>query len=139
MYSGDKFAQVSAAAAAFSANNKDPKASLLPSLAGVIAQKAGLSNVQMFYDGPSPPPGIFDEILALEPLQISPGFGTQNFSNLINSVDAKALAFRNYYHPVPVKAYTPRLLKAMSDFAIVGWHFRLDIPHCPHEVRFSLC
>lgn len=74
----------------------------------------------MFYDGPTPPIGIFDEILKFEALMVYPGFGTRNFTDLIRSIDTEVFAVRNYYQPVPVRQYTPRLLQAITDLTLVS-------------------
>ncbi|KAJ2920996.1 hypothetical protein H1R20_g16097, partial [Candolleomyces eurysporus] len=52
-----------AATAKFSTEVKDPKASILSSFS--YLQGSPFSGVQLFYDGPNPPPGIFDDFLAL--------------------------------------------------------------------------
>ncbi|KAI0036361.1 FAD-binding domain-containing protein [Vararia minispora EC-137] len=72
---------VSAAVAEFSAKVKDPKASILPT----YGASAGTPSVftLIFYDGPTPPNGTFDNLLAIPALFSS--VQTQSFHSLITS------------------------------------------------------
>ncbi|KAG6333932.1 hypothetical protein ID866_5154 [Astraeus odoratus] len=89
--------EVTTATANFSANSTDPKASIITTynyLFGLPAISAIL-----FYDGPSPPAGIFDEFLAIPYL----------------SKDITGL--RAVFNTVSVTGYPMELLQAISDEA----------------------
>lgn len=118
VYSEDKFAQLSSIIAAFSSNNLDAKAAILPSFTAVLADALSLLVVQIFYDGPSPPPGTFDAFTNVQ--SISKDLKARTFVDFIEATPAGAVNnLRTYFHPVPVKAYTPKLVKAFADIASV--------------------
>ncbi|KAF7311217.1 FAD dependent oxidoreductase [Mycena kentingensis (nom. inval.)] len=76
-----------AAAAAFSANVTDPKAAMI---FGFASRNGSLSaSVQLFYDAPSPPPGMFDAFLALTP--VSGGFTTHSYLSIVKATAAPLL------------------------------------------------
>ena len=63
MYSPLEFDQVRAAIANFSVHSRDPKAAILP-----LYTTSGGNQVivgMFFYDGPTPPPGIFDNFTSI--------------------------------------------------------------------------
>lgn len=58
MYSSSQFDQARAAISNFSVHSRDPKATILPSF---INYRGNLNLVgTIFYDGPTPPPGVLD-------------------------------------------------------------------------------
>ncbi|KZT30348.1 FAD-binding domain-containing protein [Neolentinus lepideus HHB14362 ss-1] len=71
-YPGSSIPNVSSAIGNFTANVNDPKAAILASYNSILDQVIG--SLTIFYDGPSPPAGIFDEFLAISSL-------TQNISS----------------------------------------------------------
>lgn len=52
----------------FTENYNDPKAAIIPTSELTLANSTDLWIIFVFYDGPEPPAGIFDEFLALDPL-----------------------------------------------------------------------
>lgn len=73
----------------------------------------------MFYDGPSPPSGTFDDFLNVPSL--SRDVKARTFVDFIEATPAGAVnGLRTYFHPIPVKAYTPTLVKAFADIASVS-------------------
>lgn len=118
VYSEDKFDQVSEVISSFSTNNVDPKAAILPSFTGLVADAITVGVVQLFYDGPSPPAGTFDAFLNIP--SISKDVKARTYLELLEATPAGAVnGLRTYFHPVPVKAYSPRLVKAFAAIASV--------------------
>lgn len=131
VYSEDKFSQLSPIIASFSSNNLDPKAAILPSFTAVLADAISLLIVQIFYDGHSPPPGTFDAFTSVQ--SISKDLKARTFVDFIEATPAGAVnGLRTYFHPIPVKGYTPKLVKAFADMASVSsylhkFHTMLDL------------
>ena len=73
VYSQDSLAEVNKAVAAFNAANKDPKAQLL--LSSICMAGKMLASVSFVYDGPKPPKGMFDDIIAI-PAMVNQTFTT---------------------------------------------------------------
>ncbi|KAJ2920997.1 hypothetical protein H1R20_g16100, partial [Candolleomyces eurysporus] len=106
---------VNAATAKFAANVTDPKASILNTVS--FYQGAPLVNIAMFYDGPSPPAGIFDDFLSIP--AVAGGSGTQTYLEKINSSPSNdTYGFRNYFGTVPVPKYSPKLLDIVSNLSV---------------------
>lgn len=78
----------------------------------------------IFYDGPSPPPGTFDAILAI-PLGIKDlGFGPRNYPSLVTSSPAALSAnLRTYFQSLPVRSYSRRIVQAFADQVEVSHHW----------------
>ena len=74
---------MTAAAARFSANNTDPKAVIIP--AYQYGRGSSFAYIVLFYDGPAPPPGVFDDWLAIPSL--SSNLATRDFASLIQSLE----------------------------------------------------
>ncbi|KAG6335497.1 hypothetical protein ID866_3586 [Astraeus odoratus] len=81
MYSEAVVEQVTAATADFSANCTDPKAQLITTY-NYLAGLPVISEL-LFYDGPSPPAGVFDKFLAIPSL--SEDVSTRSFLSLVRS------------------------------------------------------
>jgi len=79
MYSPPNFNKVSTAIADFSVHSQDPKAVVLP----LYASSAGNQTIinVMFYDGPTPPPGTFDNFTNIPSL--SSDVGTRSYADAI--------------------------------------------------------
>ncbi|RXW13917.1 hypothetical protein EST38_g11935 [Candolleomyces aberdarensis] len=105
-------AGLGAATAKFSTQVKDPKASILSSFS--YLQGNPFSGVQLFYDGPNPPPGIFDDFLAL-PSSLA-NVSTRSHLSLILSTPAnETYGLRTYFDTVPVVDYSPEFLELVRD------------------------
>jgi len=107
---GTEFDRLNAAIEAFVANVDDPKAQILPS----YTYAAGLPIITniLFYDGPQPPHGIFDEFLAIP--SISSDVKTRSFTSLVDNTGSHAIDnLRTFFNTVAVKEWTPSLLNAI--------------------------
>lgn len=114
---------VSAATANFAANVQDPKAAILPTY-NFLAGSPGIS-LLMFYDGPNPPAGIFDEFLAIP--YLTKDVSTRDFLSLVKSSPANATyGSRGIFNTVPIRQYTPNILKAVQNESVY-WGTRLGI------------
>jgi hypothetical protein len=123
MYSQDKFPRLLPAIAAFSANNTDPKASILPSFLSLLTQGLPLLSIQMFYDGPSPPPGIFDAFLQEPTTDLSKDseFGSRSFVDFIEATPAGLLGgLRTLFNAVPTTQYTLKGVQAAANVGMVS-------------------
>ncbi|TEB23056.1 FAD-binding domain-containing protein [Coprinellus micaceus] len=113
----DTFAAVTAATAKFSAEVTDPKASLLSTV--TFYQGMPLINIQLFYDGPEPPAGIFDDFLKTE--SAASTVATQTFSSMINNVPAGALhGVRGAFLGFAAPAYSLDFLNAVNEQAFTN-------------------
>ena len=66
----------------------------------------------MFYDAPTPPPGIFDEFLAIP--NLSADIGTRGMASLISASNSSNLrGHRAMFSTVSVRDWTPALIKAV--------------------------
>jgi hypothetical protein len=73
----------------------------------------------MFYDGPTPPAGIFDEFLNIP--SVASSSGTQTYLEKINSSPSNdTYGFRNYFGTVPVPKYSPNFLNIVSNLSVVS-------------------
>lgn len=99
---------VKAATAAFCKDVEDPKAQIIVGFsafvgrytyitvlaadASLVAFQAGqtLVTINMFYDAPTPPPGLFDALLA--PPAIATDISTRSFSSLVASTPVNQMA-----------------------------------------------
>ncbi|KAH9479669.1 putative FAD-linked oxidoreductase [Psilocybe cubensis] len=80
--------QVAAATAAFGSSVTDPKAGIITTY-NFLAGSPGISQL-LFYDGPNPPPGIFDDFLSIPFL--TKDVKTRSFKSLVQSSPANATA-----------------------------------------------
>ncbi|KAJ6533798.1 FAD dependent oxidoreductase [Mycena vulgaris] len=111
----EHFSDVGAAIERFSATVTDPKAAMIPACNFLLSQACppGLSNfisLILFYDGPTPPAGIFDDFLAIP--NLSEDIKTRSFLSLVNSPGDPATG-RAAFHTVSVLAYSPTLVDAI--------------------------
>lgn len=72
--------QVTAATADFSANNSDPKANIITAYNFLLGQP-GIA-LLLFYDGPTPPAGLFDAFLAIP--YLTKDVATRSYPDAIN-------------------------------------------------------
>ncbi|KAJ7642602.1 FAD-binding domain-containing protein [Mycena polygramma] len=114
---------VSAAVANFAHNVTDPKAAVIPTYNYLLGQP-GISNV-IFYDGPTPPAGIFDEFLAIK--HLTEDVSTRDFVSLVQSAPSNATSgTRAAFHTVSLIEYTPTLITAILNESIF-WGEQLSL------------
>ncbi|KAJ7057517.1 FAD dependent oxidoreductase [Mycena amicta] len=101
---------VNAAVAAFAANVTDPKAAIIPTYNFLLTQP-GVSHV-MFYDGPTPPAGIFDDFLAIP--HLTKDVETRSFLDLVQSAPSNATTgARGAFHTVSLRSFSPTMISAI--------------------------
>ncbi|QRV84351.1 FAD-binding domain protein [Ceratobasidium sp. AG-Ba] len=106
-YTQDQLGKVNNATVNFINNVKDPKAGIITTYNFVIGQP-GVS-LLMFYDGPTPPAGIFDEFQSIT--SFSSDVSTRSLSSLVQASPANATAGnRGAFNTVSLKTYSPTLL-----------------------------
>ncbi|VDB84958.1 unnamed protein product [Peniophora sp. CBMAI 1063] len=106
---GSNFDLITAAAARFSLNNTDKKAAMIP--AYQYGAGAAFANIVLFYDGPTPPAGIFDDWLAIP--TTSSDLATRDFASFIQALSALAPiapATHAYFASVMLQDYPVALL-----------------------------
>ncbi|KAI9465692.1 FAD-binding domain-containing protein [Lactarius psammicola] len=122
LYPGAQLDAVKAAYAKFQETN-DTKASIIISLAYSSGQFTIL--LLAFYDAPTPPPGLFDEFLAIPTTRNT--ISTRSFSDFVVSLNSLAAsgAQRTFYSGVPVTRYSPAIFDAFKN-QTVFWGTRLE-------------
>ncbi|KAI0043437.1 FAD-binding domain-containing protein [Auriscalpium vulgare] len=110
VYSIDHVDSVISAVAKFSATAPDKKAVVLPSFSNT-PQGGIMIGLLMFYDGPSPPSGVFDDFLAIHYEVLS--VRTQSFVSFVQSIARPPDGARLRFSSVPVLDWTPSLLKVV--------------------------
>ncbi|TFK52879.1 FAD-binding domain-containing protein [Heliocybe sulcata] len=100
--------QVTAAAANFSANVTDTKAGIITTYNFLLGEP-GVSQL-LFYDGETPPDGIFDEFLAVP--YFTKDIETRSFSSLVRASPANATAgTRGIFNTVSLLEYNEEMLE----------------------------
>ncbi|KAF9556645.1 FAD-binding domain-containing protein [Agrocybe pediades] len=107
---GSDIAQNTAAVADFCANVKDPKANIISNF-GFVSGQPAMTQI-LFYDGPNPPAGIFDKLLAV-PTVIA-DVSSRNMTSFMKSVPDNA-GLRGAFHTVPILKFTPSLLNVIAN------------------------
>ncbi|KAH7904380.1 FAD-binding domain-containing protein [Hygrophoropsis aurantiaca] len=101
---------VNAATANFSANNTDPKAEIITTYNFLLGEP-GVSQL-LFYDGPTPPSGIFDDFLDIP--YLTKDISTRSFLSLVTSSPSNATAgSRGIFNTVSVLNYPIALIDAI--------------------------
>ncbi|KAI0033274.1 FAD-binding domain-containing protein [Vararia minispora EC-137] len=118
--SPDQFDALNAAIANFSANNTDTKAAILPTYSYSGAQP-GLS-VTLFYDAPTPPNGLFDDLLAVP--AVASHVATRSFADLVTSGGFTLPTTRGALNSVSVLHYTPLIIQLITNLT-AEWGQRL--------------
>ncbi|KAF5356904.1 hypothetical protein D9756_006848 [Leucocoprinus leucothites] len=104
--------QISAATADFAANVTDPKASIITTYNFLLGEP-GISQL-LFYDGPTPPPGIFDNFMKVP--FFTRDIKTRDLLSLVKASPANATANqRAIFHTVSVLDYSRSLLDAVHN------------------------
>ncbi|KAL5514287.1 hypothetical protein ACEPAG_2375 [Sanghuangporus baumii] len=112
-YSSETSDEFNSAIADFSLNNTDPKAQLV---AGYKSNGTQFQNqLFMSYDGPVPPPGVFDKILSIP--AIASDVKTRTFVDMISAIgdlDPGVGPFGFAQHVVPIVHYTAPILEEIK-------------------------
>ncbi|KAK7045244.1 FAD-binding PCMH-type domain-containing protein [Favolaschia claudopus] len=96
-------------------NVTDPKAAILPTFNFLLGE-VGVSHI-MFYDGPTPPAGIFDDFLAIP--HFTKDVSTRSFSSLVKASPSNATTgARGAFHTVSLLEYTPNMLNAILNESV---------------------
>ncbi|KAG6839526.1 hypothetical protein C0991_001860 [Blastosporella zonata] len=115
--------KVATATANFAANVTDPKAGIITTYNFLLGEP-GISQL-LFYDGPTPPPGIFDEFLAIPFL--TKDVSKRDFLSLVKASPSNvAYGQRGIFNSVSLKQYTPTILSAILN-ETVFWGSRLSL------------
>ncbi|PBK61210.1 FAD dependent oxidoreductase [Armillaria solidipes] len=104
-YNASYISTFAAASVKYCSEVTDPKAAIL--IIYGYASGQVLLSTQMFYDGPTPPDGIFDDFLAISTL--AQDVTTRSFFDLINSTAASVNAstgYRTVYNDIPMLEYS---------------------------------
>ncbi|KAH8116010.1 FAD-binding domain-containing protein [Phellopilus nigrolimitatus] len=113
-YSSGNLSQVNSAVSDFSQNNTDPKAQMVVTY--VYTHNEVVALVFIFYDGPTPPAGIFDSLLAIP--TVASEVKTQTFVNFVSTfvqVEQPVTGpFGDTQHVIPIVQYTQPLLDEMA-------------------------
>ncbi|KAG6917992.1 hypothetical protein DXG01_017002 [Tephrocybe rancida] len=112
---------VTAATAAYSTSVSDPKAAIITSYTALPGEP-GIS-LHLFYDGPTPPAGIFDDFLVIP--YYAKDVSTRDFLSLVKVFPADdTYGYRGIFHGLAVAQYTPKILGAIAN-ETVFWSSRL--------------
>ncbi|KAF2229605.1 FAD-binding domain-containing protein [Viridothelium virens] len=94
VYAGTDHEAILAATAEFTENFTDPKAAIIVTNDFALDDLASLIVMFYFYDGPTPPAGIFDEFDKVTP--ISSNVSTQSYPSLLTANNAYSLSGFRY-------------------------------------------
>ncbi|KAJ6529113.1 FAD dependent oxidoreductase [Mycena vulgaris] len=115
IYTVPTLSAVNKAVADFSALVTDPKAQIFSAYNG--AAGIPIMGQLLFYDAPTPPPGIFDEFLAIP--FVTRDVGTRSLSSLVRLFPTNVTTgSRSIFDTVPVTGYTPALVDAILNETI---------------------
>ncbi|EJD05537.1 FAD-binding domain-containing protein [Fomitiporia mediterranea MF3/22] len=134
-YSMDAIQSLNEAISNFSLNNTDPKAQIIPVYASVSNQF--ISQILLFYDGPTPAPGVYDEILSIPTVQSD--IQTRTFVNLMSLFgnDLGIGPFGVAQHTVPIVHYPKPVLDEMVT-QVVSFGEQLSAQHNGSTVIVSI-
>ncbi|KAJ2916389.1 hypothetical protein MD484_g4063, partial [Candolleomyces efflorescens] len=107
----DSIAAARTATAKFANSVSDPKASIINSF--IMSQGAPLVILQLFYDGPKAPEGIFQDFLDIP--AVATDVSTRSYLSFVQSVPVNgSYGVRGYFEAVPVAKYTSNFLDLVS-------------------------
>ncbi|KAF8630864.1 hypothetical protein AX17_005223 [Amanita inopinata Kibby_2008] len=111
----DTIPDIKAAVSEFVDNVHDPKASIITAFNAVHGQ-VFIAQL-MFYDGPTPPPGIFDAFLKIP--SINEDVSRRSLLSLVQSAPAHLTnGQRNGFDTAPIQEYSPRVIDAVVNETI---------------------
>ncbi|KAG6864858.1 hypothetical protein C0991_006759 [Blastosporella zonata] len=114
---------IAAATANFAATVTDPKAGIITTYNFLIGAP-GISQL-LFYDGPTPPAGIFDDFLAIT--YLTKDVSTRDFLSLVKASPSNITSSqRAIFNTVSLQEYTPTILAAILNETIF-WGTRLSL------------
>ncbi|EUC62597.1 FAD-dependent oxidoreductase, putative [Rhizoctonia solani AG-3 Rhs1AP] len=106
-FTSSRLSRINAATADFAANVTDPKAAIITTYNFLLGQP-GVS-LLMFYDGPTPPAGIFERFTSIP--HFTSDISTRSFPSLVGASPANATyGLRGAFNTVSLKAYSPSLI-----------------------------
>ncbi|KAI0825986.1 FAD dependent oxidoreductase [Irpex lacteus] len=106
----DQLDAVNKATLNFSNNVTDPKAQAIIAYNFLLGEPG--ASIILFYDGPNPPAGIFDDFTAIK--AFTKDLKTRSFLSLVQSPPSDATANqRGAFHTVSLLQYTPALIDAI--------------------------
>lgn len=109
-YTQDHLSEVNAATVKFSNDVTDPKAAIITTYNFLLGQP-GVSQL-LFYDGPTPPDGIFDDFLAIP--HFTQDVQTRDFTSLVLASPSNATAnLRGVFNTVSLLGYSDTLIDAI--------------------------
>ncbi|KAG6863990.1 hypothetical protein C0991_001309 [Blastosporella zonata] len=112
LFNAQDIPAVTKATGAFSALSTDPKAAMIVTYT-VIAGEPGVE-LTLFYDGPSPPAGTFDDFLVIP--YATKDVSTRDFLTLVQSSPSDdTYGMRGVFHGIPITQYTPGILAAIAN------------------------
>ncbi|KAG6853955.1 hypothetical protein C0991_012101 [Blastosporella zonata] len=124
---------ITEATAKFSALVTDPKAAIITSYTALPGEP-GIS-LHLFYDGPNPPPGIFDEFLKIPFYEKN--VKTRKFLDLVQVFPVgDTYGQRGIFNGVSIPQYTPRILDVIAN-ETVFWAARL-MPFSASDVDYGV-
>ncbi|KAJ7020917.1 FAD-binding domain-containing protein [Mycena alexandri] len=110
-YGAAQAAAFNAAFASFAVNTTDPNAAIVSGFALDASGKPIVANI-MFYNGPSPPAGVFDKFLAIK--NISSDISTRSFHSLVEAAPQDLpTGTRGYFDTLSFFEYTPPIINAI--------------------------
>ncbi|KAJ7734444.1 FAD-binding domain-containing protein [Mycena metata] len=112
-YGPDQIPAVEAALARFANTNTDPKAEIIAA-ANFMDGQIQIDNI-MFYNGPTPPPGVFDEFLNIT--SVSKNVSTRSFLSLVQA-GAPTAGPRGAFHVATILDFTPTTIAAVVNETI---------------------
>ncbi|PBK95430.1 FAD dependent oxidoreductase [Armillaria gallica] len=109
-YTQDHLSEANAATVKFSNDVTDPKAAIITTYNFLLGQP-GVSQL-LFYDGPTPPDGIFDDFLAIP--HFTQDIKTRDFTSLVLASPANATQnLRGVFNTVSLLGYSDTLINAI--------------------------
>ncbi|KAG9308231.1 FAD-binding domain-containing protein [Chiua virens] len=131
-YSEDVLDQFIAATANFAANNTDPKAGIIALYRSSRGQFGTALNI--FYDAPTPPPGVFDEFLAIpwSTREVS----TRSFLSFVKSLLSPFHPARFVFNTVSVTSYPVDFIQSMiNETHYWSKHLPEDVSSFSYDVQ----
>ncbi|KAJ7734461.1 FAD-binding domain-containing protein [Mycena metata] len=107
-YGSDQAPAVQAAIARFATTNTDPKAQIIPAC-NFMNGSLQIDNI-MYYDGPTPAPGVFDDLLSIP--NVFNNVSTRSFLAVVQAAAIPAGA-RGAFHVATVLEFTPTIVGAI--------------------------
>lgn len=108
-YTADQVENIANATLAFSENNKDPKAQILPTFNYLLGQPGVI--LLGFYDDPNPPAGTFAEFSTSEAQPFTDAWKTQTILQLVQGTPSDVQGGqRGAFHTVSLQKYSKTLL-----------------------------